>query len=421
MYTARLQRSDDHKPGDGQPASAADRGGVEALAARAPAIGFVFNHDAGHQAAHAAPVLAELARLHPQYRLIAFVSSDALRSRVENDLPGEALARVEFASLPLAPGLAGASKLLDPAIPASRVMRLYQNKDAFADLDVIVAPERTSLFLKNRFGVVKPKYVHIRHGAGDRAIGFHPSFRHFDLLLLQGQKYVRRLRESGGLDGNDYALIGYPKFDIVDLDAPRQKFFDNDNPVVFYNPHFTPGLSSWNRMGHGVLDYFARNPDLNLIFSPHVMLFKRKIHISPDSGKLSIRKSIKAGYSQYKNILVDLDSPRQFDMTYTLNSDLYLADVSSQVIEFLVRPRPCVFLNPNKVDWRGKPEFAAWGLGEVVDEAAQVPSAIRNALADPTRFGEAQQRHFEDSINLTDEPSATRAARAIADYLELHR
>ena len=303
-------------------------------------------------------------------------------------------------------------------MPASRVARLYANAAQFADLDAIVAPERTSLLLKKKFGVTKPAYIHVRHGAGDRAIGFHPSFKNFDLLLLQGEKYVRRLKKTGGLSSNDYALVGYPKFETIDIHQPRKKLFDNDNPTVLYNPHFTPGLSSWNKMGHAVLDYFAANPDLNLVFSPHVMLFKKRLHISSENLSMFFRRDLKKNYSQYKNILIDLDSPKQFDMTYTLNADLYLADISSQVLEFIARPRPCVFLNPNHLNWQGDENFTAWTLGDVVDKKEDIGQTIRSALENPHKYSDLQKQHFDDTINMTNVPPSKRAATAITSFLD---
>ena len=52
-------------------------------------------------------------------------------------------------------------------------------------------------------------------------------------------------------------------------------------------------------------------------------------------------------------VIVDLDSHRLNDMTYTNAADIYLGDVSSQVYEFSTQPRPCVFINAHGVAWQG--------------------------------------------------------------------
>lgn len=383
-------------------------------------VGFLFNHDAGHQAAHLAPVLSAYVSLRPDDAIYAYVCDHDMQAAVRRKLPLNIADQVHFVELPIPPIISGAARILDTMIPASRVTRLRLNAGKFRRLDALVAPERTCLFLKQKFGIQGVKFIHVRHGAGDRAISFHPSFKEFDLLLLQGNKYLRRLRQSGGLNGNEYALIGYPKFDSINLNQPRWDLFGNDNPTVFYNPHFAPGLSSWNAMGLDILDYFAANPDLNLIFAPHVMLFKRRVHILPNGRRMSIRRDIPKKYRQCKNILIDTDSPRLFDMTYALNSDLYLADVSSQVLEFLVRPRPCVFLNPHQLDWRDKEEFSSWHLGEVIEQVGELGPALRHSLANPSKYVAAQKAHLNDTFDMDERPSSMRAAQSIADFLEGH-
>ncbi len=380
-------------------------------------VGFLFNHDAGHQAFHLLPIVNAYAAMRPEDDVRAYVGGEALMEAVNAGLaPGAG--RVALVDLALPPFVSDVMRVADLAAPASRVARLRRNIDRFADLDALVAPERTCLVLKKPLAKTGVSFIHVRHGAGDRAIGFHPSFSKFDLLLLQGEKYARRLRETGGIDGNKYAFIGYPKFDAIAEGAQRRRFFDNDNPVVVYNPHFSPRLSSWFRMGEGVLDWFAANPDLNLIFAPHVMLFKRRYHVEPQLLNFEIRQNLSPRFSNRANILIDVNSTRLFDMSYTLGSDLYLGDISSQVMEFLADPRPCVFLNPHQHQWEGDEDFAAWRLGAVIEKLDDLGPALRGALARPDAFAAEQRAHFSDTFNLTNEPSATRAARAIADFLE---
>lgn len=380
-------------------------------------IGFLFNHDAGHQAFHLLPIINAYASMHPEHDVRAYVGGEAMLEAVNAGLtPGRG--RVALVDLPLPAFAGGVIRVADLAAPASRLARLRYNIELFRDLDALVAPERTCLMLKGRIGPTL-KFIHCRHGAGDRAMGFHPSLKGFDLLLLPGAKFVRRLEDVGALHAeNQYAFIGYPKFDAVALKAPRKNFFGNANPTVVYNPHFSPGLGSWYQMGLGVLDWFAANPDLNLIFAPHVMLFKRRYHVELSALKLEIRRRLPARFAKRPNILIDINSTRLFDMSYTLSADLYLGDVSSQVMEFIARPRPCVFLNPHRHKWQDDEDFAAWKLGRVVETMDEFGPAVRAALSNRDEFAAAQRAHFDDTFNLTEEPSAERAARAIANYLE---
>ena len=72
----------------------------------------------------------------------------------------------------------------------------------------------------------------------------------------------------------------------------------------------------------------------------------------------------------------DIDGFAMVDGSYTGVADVYLGDTSSQVIEFLMRPRPCVFLNAGGAAWEGDPNYAMWACGEVVDDVADVVAAV---------------------------------------------
>ena len=207
-------------------------------------VGFLFNHDAGHQAFHLLPIINAYASMRPDDDIRAYVGGTAMMEAVNAGLtPGRG--RVALVDLTLPPVVNEIAMVGDFVAPASRLARLRCNIERFRDLDALVAPERTCLMLKDRVGP-SLRFIHCRHGAGDRAMGFHPSLKNFDLLLLPGAKFVRRLEEVGALhDGNQFAFIGYPKFDAVALKATPQDFFGNSNPTVVYNPHFSPELSSW--------------------------------------------------------------------------------------------------------------------------------------------------------------------------------
>jgi hypothetical protein len=382
-------------------------------------IGFLFNHDAGHQAFHLLPIINAYAAMRPEDDVRAYVGGEAMLEAVNASLqPGRG--RIALVDLPLPPIVDALARILDAAAPASRLARLRMNAQLFEDLDALVAPERTCLLLKRYVGPTL-KFIHCRHGAGDRAMGFHPSLREFDLLLLPGPKFVRRLQKVGALHSNECAFIGYPKFDAVALKAPPKRFFTNANPTIVYNPHFSPEFSSWYAMGEAVLDWFVANPDFNLIFAPHVMLFQRRYHVELQSMKIRLRRNLPARFLNCENILIDVNSTRLFDMSYTLAADLYLGDVSSQIMEFLARPRPAVFLNPHRIAWRGDEAYAAWRLGHVVERIEDFGPAIRSALANRGEFALQQRAHFADTFDLTDQPSSVRAAEAIHTFLEQSR
>lgn len=373
-------------------------------------IGFLFNHDALHQVSHTAPVIAALVE-HAGVEVCVLTSSPAQEARVRA-IVGDAAARVRFVSL----AIGRAARLLDAGLrwvaPFRRVAVLRENLAAFAVLDVLVAPETTSLLLRDRFGLKNLKFVWIPHGAGDRSVGFREVSRGFDFVLLSGAKVRDRMLAAGLITSDNHAIVGYPKFDTIAA-APPARLFANDRPTVFYNPHFEPVYSSWYPMGAEVLAWFATQDRFNLIVAPHVMLFKRRLHASVEHRRIRWRRGVAAWLRDVPHILIDPGSERSIDMTYARAADIYLGDVSSQIYEWIAAPRPAIFLNPAHVDWRDNPDFAHWHLGEVIDRVADLPAALDRAVGDPDRFRAAQETAFRNTFDVGDGPAARRAAAAI--------
>ena len=206
-------------------------------------------------------------------------------------------------------------------------------------------------------------------------------------------------------------MVGWPKFEVVrSLKRKTKRFFDNTNPIVVYNPHFDQTVSSWRPMGLPVLEFFAEHPAYNLIFAPHVMLFKK----SKRHQALLPRK-----YYDIPNILIDIGSPALSDMTYMLTADIYLGDVSSQVYEFLLEPRPCIFLNGHNVTWQDNPYYFHWTLGQVVDDVKTgLRSALEKAFTSHPHFLSKQCEAFAYTFRTEpDSTAAQRGAEAIARLL----
>jgi hypothetical protein len=306
---------------------------------------------------------------------------------------------------------------LDGVFPAAKLAVYGGNLDFFRSLDALVVAEKTSLILKSRYGLRSLRMIHTRHGAGDRAIGFNRASAKFDLVLASGPKVADRLVATAGVERSRIRIVGYPKFDIVPPPRPLP-LQANGRPTVLYNPHVSPELSSWYAFGRQVLEFFRKRTDLNLIFAPHVMLFARPWVLNIEHGKIARPGRIDAAYLSAPNIFVDLGSPASTDMTYTNAADIYLGDVSSQVYEFLERPRPCIFLDPRRRDHASDPNFAHWRAGPVLTDASQLGAAIDTALTAPDRYRAAQTTLFDYTFDLTDEPSSSRAARAILELLQ---
>ena len=384
-------------------------------------IGFLLNHDQIHQVAHSLPIALALAEAGTGAEIIVATTSDALRAEVER-IARASIARgqIELVSLELTRGssraLAAAAEWLVPA----RKLLLYRDNIAFfRSLDVLVVAEKTSLLLKARYGLERLKIVHTRHGAGDRAIGFDQASRGFDHVLVSGAKIRDRLIGEAGVAAERISIVGYPKFDLH-AETRTALPFDEERPVVLYNPHPSPHLSSWYRQGREVLDWFVAHPEYQLIFAPHVMLFQRKFVVSVDKFRIDRAGELPEHCRVAPNILVDLGSRASTNMAYTNRADIYLGDVSSQFYEYLVRPRPCVFLNTHRVRWQGDANYLHWQAGPVIEDVAQLGAALAEAVRDQEGvYRPVQERLFAASFDLTDEPSSQRAARVIAQVAGL--
>jgi hypothetical protein len=311
----------------------------------------------------------------------------------------------------------GTIRLLDQLLPAGKIAIYRDNLDFFRSLDALVVAEKTSALLKTRYGLHDLKLIHTRHGAGDRAVGFNKASAKFDFVLVSGPKIRERLASEVGVLEERMATVGYPKFDLPRAAKVPEKFRDTGKPIVLYNPHVSPHLSSWYTQGRDVLEFFLKNPNYNLIFAPHVMLFERKVVLSIDKMRLNFPGKLCPKFSQAPNIHVDLASASSTDMSYTEAADIYLGDASSQIYEFLLRPRPCIFLNSSGVNYVDDPNFAHWKAGRVIGDATELEGALLSASEDHAAYISAQRSMFAKSIDLNSVPSSERAAAAIRGYL----
>lgn len=384
-------------------------------------IGFLFNHDQVHQVAHSLPIALALARGGVDAEIVVATTNARLSAeviRLGEGLIGPSIRLVELGLKRRTSRLAKGA--LEAVLPATKLLVYGDNLDFFRGLDILVVAEKTSLILKTRHGLKDLKIVHTRHGAGDRAIGFDKASAGFDHVLVSGPKIRDRLVGEAGVDPACISVVGYPKFDVVAGGGNVRPLIDDGRPVVLYNPHVSPHLSSWYAAGRRVLDWFVEHDDFHLIFAPHVMLFERPFVLTIDKLRIDRPGRIEERYLRAPNIHIDLGSRASTTMAYTNRADIYLGDASSQVYEFLMKPRPCVFLNPNRLPWQGDANFAHWQAGAVIETASELGVALEGAHREHARsYRAVQQAMFDASFELTDEPSSVRAARAVARFAGL--
>ncbi len=371
-------------------------------------VGFLFDYRSD-QVWHALPIACELSRQRPDVDVVCLTGNRVVH-RMAIDIARsypDHRCRIRRGRVPFWARLA--NPLLRNRTPLEKKGVLRTNRSFFRSLDALVAPDVTSIKLRHYHSLPKLPMILTRHGAGDRAGSFPETVSQFDLVLAPGLKTQRELTQRGLVTPSRCPRIGYPKFAAVDRLPEPTRVFNNDNPVILYNPHFDPELSSWYEWGIQVLDFFQNNADrYNLIFAPHIKLFGLR-------GRYKVR--LPRRYRRLPNIHVDLGSRKSVDMTYTRVADLYLGDVSSQVYEFLRSPRPCVFLNATGVEWRHDEHFRHWHLGQVLDQVEQLGPVIEEGLNDLDKHRAAQAEALSETFDDNGD-GAMRGAEAIYRFLQ---
>lgn len=379
-------------------------------------IGFLFNHDQLHQIAHSLPVALALARSGVDAEIIVATTNPRISAeviRLGGGLIGREVRLVEL-------GLGSTrsrilANALEAVVPAAKLLVYGDNLDFFRSLDVLVVAEKTSLLLKSRYGLKNLTMVYTGHGAGDRAIGFDRALARFDHVLASGSKIRDRLIRDAGVDPEKLSVVGYPKFDLIAPQGWLRPTGSDGRRAVLYNPHASPHLSSWYRHGREVLDWFLEHDEYDLIFAPHVMLFQRAFVLSIDTLGLQRAGVIHKRHLSAANIHIDLGSRNATTMAYTQRADIYLGDASSQIYEFLLRQRPCVFLNSHGAAWRDDANYAHWRMGPVIETVAGLGEALARSCDDHAAiYRPIQKAMFDHTFDLRQEPSSLRAAKVIA-------
>lgn len=365
---------------------------------------FFFNAQL-HHVFHAMPLAIELSR-DPRFHV------DVVAMTAEHlDLARDVAARQGAEDIGFVqvggPVLSAMTGFFGGATPP-KLAALAAARGLLGGYDAIVVPERTSLLLR-WIGLSRTCFVHTCHGAGDRAVGYDKRIRQFDYVLLAGEKQRRRMLERQLIREGRYAVVGYGKFDLT-ADRPSQPLFPDDRPIVLYNPHFSKRLSSWWGMGQEVVRQFAQDGRFNLIVAPHIRMYDNR-------RRRARMEQMLEPYAALPHVHVDLGSSSSVDMRYTSAASVYLGDVSSQIYEFVVRPRPCLFLDAMGTGWHGDPNYRHWLYGPVHRDCTGIVDKVAEAIASHPAYAPAQQQGVADTFDCDARKASERAARAVGDFL----
>jgi hypothetical protein len=288
------------------------------------------------------------------------------------------------------------------------VLRHPKNVRLLSEYDAIVTPTDHARVLRRRLRP-RPLMIYVNHGIGGRAASYSDKYSDFDFVVVATRRDEERLLSDGRIASGHYVVAGYARLETARRlhGTSKPRLFANDRPVVLFNPHSKRALRSWDRFARPLIDYAATSGDFNLIVAPHVKLFGRRPHFLWKRWQRLAAED---------RVIVDLGSPRSLDMTYALEADIYVGDVSSQLYEFLSEPKPCVFLNAHRLRWRNNRDFQSWRLGDVAETPADAVEAIRSAFKRHHIYrGEQADRIAE--VREGAPGAGKRAADAILSYL----
>jgi hypothetical protein len=364
-------------------------------------IGFLLIGGA-HQLLHIVPVAAALSReAGPPVGL--FAASASLASSACEQMGRLGAGAFEAYALDL-PRVVAALAVDTRTGSNLKALRLLRHARRLRRCQALVTAERTSTLLQRLPGHCPPM-IHLRHGAGDRAVGFESRIAMFDQVIVAGEKDRQRVIASRLLPPERVHACGYIKLAALrQLGASRRPLFDNDRPTVLYNPHFRRELSSWHVHGAEVIRRIRECGRFNLVVAPHIRLFAD----ASAAARQAWERLAAPG-----EVIVDLGSQRSLDMTYTLAADIYVGDVSSQVYEFTSQPRPCVFLDSHGAAWQDNPDYLMWKMGEVIASPQLLLAALARAGELHHQHRPLQQQMTQNALGDTGPECATNAARVI--------
>ena len=367
-------------------------------------IAFLYIAEA-YQCYHGAAVALALAA-RPDVRVVSYYNDPETPAQLERVRLAYGAPPMEYRALRRSP--------MTRAMQSIRVLGMFKNLvmwDNRAELDgydAIFTLEDTVASAR-WLGIRRPKLIYSPHGFGDRARGFVPAVRTFDFVLVPGPRIADRMLAEGLIRADGHALTGPVKLETSERLRPTSDpLFEERRPIVLYNAHKAPGLSSWPRFIEPMLAQFAGQDAFNLVVAPHTKLFRRR--------RLAVRKQWESRST--RSILIDTGSDRSLDMSYTAAADIYVGDVSSQVYEFLAVPRPCVFLNAGRVAWRDDPSYAHWHLGDVIDDPREIMAAVRAAPARHALYRARQEEQARASLGDRSPYASKRAADAVMGFLQ---
>ena len=351
---------------------------------------------------HMFPIVEALAQAEPDLDIALWVSTSMHEALLGNWVQALNSRKIRIRR---APGFrdGGTVDGRNPKLPAKLPM-LLRLLPHLARVPVVVCAERTSLWLPTLFPL-KARFIQTKHGVGSMSVrGDRRRKSAWRTLVPSQREYQTYVKH--GIDPDRVGVTGYVKASFHQRTHTVPPFRER-RPIVLYTPHWQRHRSSWWDWGPEIVRRVIAEGRYNLIFAPHQRLIE---------GAPALR-AFCADLQNRTDVHCDLDSFAMVDGSYTAAADIYLGDTSSQVLEFLMRPRPCVFLNPWQTAWENDPSYAMWVCGDVVSKIDEVLPALARIPEKQARYAPIQAAYAADWLGDTSGAAPARAAAEILNAL----
>lgn len=325
---------------------------------------------------HLWPIVEALAADAPGLIIDCWVSTS-----VHERLLGQWSADLRNVRLRRAPGFLTLLDLAEgenPPLPAKLPM-LARLAPKLLGTQVAVCAEQTSLWIPRLLPFLPMTWVKTSHGVGSMSARDDPRRRAADWLLVPSEK-ERATYLARGFAPDRVIATGYVKTSFRQH-TPARDLFAEDMPIILYAPHWQKHRSSWWRWGREIVAMLSVQQQFNIILAPHQRLIEKEPGVA----------NLLAAAADLPHVHADTRSFAMVDGSYTSMADIYLGDTSSQVVEYLARPRPCVFLNAQGIDWRATDDHDFWACGDVIDDLATLPAALAKAAYRHSSYAAAQR------------------------------
>lgn len=251
--------------------------------------------------------------------------------------------------------------------------------------------------------LLKTFWVYIPHGLVSREFAVHPHIKDYDFVILPGKRDLDEMERRIGQLANSM-VIGYSKLDYFKYHQVKpMNLFNDSKPVILYNPHFKENLSSFFDKGLDLLKALSEIGKYNIIFMPHPDLVRTHPELVNKAKDIP-------GVAAVFRPKINLD--------YMMMSDIFIADVTSSVYEWLYFDKPVIFFNTKKVDWQNNKYYLSWILGKVVEETKDMVEAVAHALEYPEEFMEIRRKKLEETFLNRDKKVSNIIAGVILDRLK---